>query len=332
MIKQEQKDLAEYIKEVHLSLRRKTQEVGAEKAWSEHLKNEKVLKKYATCMKELAENYWSTNNVKKNDSFLCRIDWIVDYINKYFRESEILKEIQKEEEKMNIFFRKGLVDFYDHQLYQNINFSNKMYKLLDVGSCYDPFQKFDFLQVYPIDLCPGMKTVKKCNFIDVEIRDINTSNWFCDELKLIPSNYFDIVVFSLFLEYLPSPELRYICCEKAYNCLKSNGVLLIVTPDSKHSSANASVMKSWKIAAGCLGFVRTRLEKLKYLYCMAFRKAISSAYPLLLYKINVQEADPKKLFIIPQDSVNYKKEITETPNQKYEEAELMEAFTELPFS
>ena len=339
MISRDQKNLSDYIKEVHLTLRRRARQIGAENAWKEHIQSDDMLSKYADYMKKLSENYWSVNNKSGDDSsenFLCRIDWIMNCLNDYYYKNGYEKEIDKEYKKLNNWKEKGLID---STFTSNLNFNNLSnclndvpFKMLDVGSCFNPFKQFNFLNVYPIDLYPATSDVKKCDFLQVTVKNLNSNEWsFKDNMSELPSNFFNVVVFSLFLEYLPSPKQRFIACLNAYKCLKENGLLLIVTPDSKHASANASLMKNWKISAACIGFNRIRLEKLKYLYCMAFRKSIFNKYPSLLYNIQTDCCKPEEMFIIPQDSVDY--DLKSNPEIVFEkdESDVRCAFNELPF-
>ena len=88
----------------------------------------------------------------------------------------------------------------------------------------------------------------------------------------LPGASFHVVVFSLLLEYLPSCEQRWRCCHTAHRLLMTNGLLLVITPDSHHQNKNVPMMKSWKQALEQLGFHRCRYEKQTHLHCMAFRK------------------------------------------------------------
>jgi 25S rRNA (adenine2142-N1)-methyltransferase len=53
-------------------------------------------------------------------------------------------------------------------------------------------------------------------------------------VEALPAQAFDVVIFSLLLSYMPSPRQRFACCAKARQVLKTNGLLLIITPDSNH--------------------------------------------------------------------------------------------------
>lgn len=333
MIAEEQKELANYIKSVHLSLRCKSRQIGAELAWKEHLENEETLRNYAASMKNLAENYWSLNNRNGDGKCLCRIEWMLNVATKYF-EFELMKEVSKEKKKLENFVSRSLVSGEEIHRFQDRVLENfkTPYRLLDVGSCYDPFAAHDIFLTFPVDLYPANQSVKKCDFTQLHVRDYseNDLSWFRDNMDTLPRNYFHIVVFSLFLEYLPSPEQRYRSCELAYETLKENGILLIATPDSKHESANARFMKAWKIALAHIGFHRIRLDKLRYLYCMAFRKAVSSKYPSALY--SVRDLNNDKSIPIPQDYVVYGTERDNYEPCEINEEENIEAFGQLPFS
>jgi len=84
---------------------------------------------------------------------------------------------------------------------------------------------------------------------------------------------FDVVVFSLLLEYLPSPTQRWASCKKAHRLLTPEGLLVIITPDSKAAHSNSKVMKSWRTALAALGLTRVCYEKLLHAHCMAFCKS-----------------------------------------------------------
>eukprot|EP00052_Salpingoeca_macrocollata_P021580 m.185225 g.185225 ORF g.185225 m.185225 type:complete len:465 (+) comp21569_c0_seq5:785-2179(+) len=82
---------------------------------------------------------------------------------------------------------------------------------------------------------------------------------------------FDAVVFCLLLTYIPSPALRFRCCENARRVLKHNGLLVIVSPDSSHVGKGVPWMKEWKAVIERIGFRRVKYSKLPNLHCMAFR-------------------------------------------------------------
>lgn len=81
-----------------------------------------------------------------------------------------------------------------------------------------------------------------------------------------------VVVFSLLLEYLPTSKQRVACCQTAWKLLIVDGLLLIVTPDSRHQHRNHRFTRDWRNTIESIGFARCRYEKLQHLHCMAFRK------------------------------------------------------------
>lgn len=112
------------------------------------------------------------------------------------------------------------------------------------------------------------------NMKDNDSVEINKKNDRSVVIRCLRKESFDVVVFCLLLEYIPSPKQRFICCKKAYDLLRLNGLLCIVTPDSKHQNANVHLYKLWKITLGFLGFSRVKYEKLTHFHGMIFRKGL----------------------------------------------------------
>lgn len=145
------------------------------------------------------------------------------------------------------------------------------------------------------------------------------------EIKILPSGIFHIIVFSLLLSYFPSAVQRWECCRNAHRLLRTNGILLIVTPDSSHQNKNAAMMKSWKIGIESLGFVRCKYQKQTHLHCMAFRKvaACHSGY---------HGNGGAEMIYIPQDFQEEEEDIGFFVCSQSEEDDTvaMECFSELP--
>lgn len=72
----------------------------------------------------------------------------------------------------------------------------------------------------------------------------------------LPAESFHVVVFSLLLEYLPSPAQRWSVCATAHSLLVIHGLLIIVTPDSHHMGRRAAQMHDWRRAIESIGFKR----------------------------------------------------------------------------
>ncbi|XP_018562754.1 probable methyltransferase BMT2 homolog [Anoplophora glabripennis] len=290
-------ELSDFIKSVHQNLREASKRIGSEHAWQNHCSDEENLKKYAHSMQELACQYWE-KNIESNTK--SRIKWTVDSCMNYFT-NEISKFRNKEKDiSLKINCELAESDSYELQKTTKL-------KLLDVGSCYNPFNKFEVFEVTAIDIAPAVDGVYKSDFLNVKVGDtLAPNNNGFDEL---PRNYFDIVVFSLLLEYLPSPKQRLLCCEKAYEILKNEGLLIVITPDSNHVGANAKYMKSWRYVLAKIGFSRIKYEKLPHVHCMAFRKAISKAVASRWAELHENEELFEEIYI-PQDFNNSNKERT----------------------
>lgn len=96
----------------------------------------------------------------------------------------------------------------------------------------------------------------------------------CLKITSLPRNSFDVVIFCLLLEYIPTPAMRLKCCLNAYELLAPGGLLIIVTPDSKHIGSNVFLYKCWQIALASLGFGRIKYDKQDHFHGMVFRKGI----------------------------------------------------------
>ncbi|XP_053615717.1 S-adenosylmethionine sensor upstream of mTORC1 [Plodia interpunctella] len=315
MASEEHKLLAEFLKEVHSSLRKSSLQYGAEEAWRKHCQNKDVLAKYAQCMQKLATKHWDVNYA--NDvTATSRISWATQMCCDYFFNKTYLKYRQKEIE---------IAEKLDISLSEQELFTTPL-ELIDVGSCYNPFRIYDFFKVFAIDLCPSNDSVLQCDFLQVPVGNTNIIK--DNKAIQLKYNFFDVVTFCFLLEYLPSSEFRIRACEKAYDILKAGGLLIINTPDSKHVGANCKIMKCWRYTLACIGFTRIKYEKLKHMHCMAFRKAMNKdtavrwatlcKEPYMTYSLNI----PQDFQRDKDDKLLLAEEVEPSPDD----------FTELPFS
>uniref|UniRef100_A0A7M4EUQ8 S-adenosylmethionine sensor upstream of mTORC1 n=1 Tax=Crocodylus porosus TaxID=8502 RepID=A0A7M4EUQ8_CROPO len=311
--KLEQEKLSGVVKSVHRRLRRKYREVGDfEKIWREHCEDEETLCEYAVAMKNLADKHWAKTYEGEG-----RIEWCCSVCREYFQNGGKKKALEKDE-KRALLASKTPAAFNVHQTPKtedplpNFSFTNHeaiteelLYpsgkiRLLDVGSCFNPFLKFEEFLTVGIDIVPAVESVYKCDFLNLQIQQPlqlaqDAIDAFLKQLKnpidSLPGELFHVVVFSLLLSYFPSPYQRWICCKKAHELLVLNGLLLIITPDSSHQNRHAMMMKSWKIAIESLGFKRLKYSKFSHMHLMAFRKTslqttsdlVSRNYPGMLY-------------------------------------------------
>lgn len=280
-----------------------------------------MLQKYASAMQTLATNHWVKSDQQCDVSSESRIEWVFSHSKEYFdkgKQKEIRKEIDmaaKHEIVIADSTLKGVTD----------RVKDSKLELLDVGSCYNPFKKFDLFNVTSIDLCPASEDVIRCDFLNSEVIDDNLSG------GILVKGHYDIVVFSLFLEYLPSSEQRYLSCVKAYNLLKPSGLLFILTPDSKHATANSKLMKSWRISLASIGFTRVYYEKLKHLHCMAFKRAVVKDLPKRWFTMKaLNDEKPETMLKIPQDSLKVESTDENKEDIFLDRNEVAEDFNALP--
>ncbi|KAF2366749.1 Methyltransferase type 11 [Trinorchestia longiramus] len=162
-------------------------------------------------------------------------------------------------------------------------------RVLDVGSCYNPLGRYPHLLVTPIDLMPATQDVYKCDFLDVKVVDASEG---CDlppvegqdagvdrQIERLPRNYYDVVVFSLVLDYIPCPEARLRCCRKAHQLLRPGGLLLMITPMGV-GALNGWLFKWIQLHLTRLGFHRLKKNQNKdgKYRAFTFRKGF---FPLL---------------------------------------------------
>lgn len=343
MASEEHKRLAEIIKKVHQTLRMDARVRGVAEAWKVHCEQHDVLELYAAAMYELATVHWESDSNKLTNS---RISWIVNHCIQYFMNGGKSKEKLREMKRFGQLLSNVVEDSAcsnDNDTECDMSLCNLT--LLDVGSCYNPFKKYSFFKILPIDLKPACSDVFEADFLNlpfsseaIQFEDITNEV----PIRFLPENYFDIVVFSLLLEYMPSCEQRYFCCEKAYKLLKREGLLFIITPDSKHATANSSIMKNWRICMSQMGFSRIFYEKLPHIHCMAFRKNNFPILPQLWAQEHLKkQSKPLNLlnelkFLtglmqIPQDSTEYVTDVPDNyPKSDQDLSVIVDMFEALP--
>ena len=247
--------------------------------WSDHLQDKDSLKQYSEAMQRLATGPWA----KQGSG---RITWCVDVCEEYFSVGGALvkmigKDLRRLGHDMPTIVPVELLPSSDADIEGTVKemFGTKRWKLLDVGSCYNPFSKFDKFEVTAIDIAPTHPSVLSCDFINVNISESGTKfegKVAKNSLHHIEAGSFDIVVFSLLLSYFPSTLQRLQCCINAHKALCLHGILLIITPDSSHQNRHAGMMKSWKQCIESVAFHRWKYVKDTHLHCMAFRKTRTS--------------------------------------------------------
>ncbi|XP_078272804.1 S-adenosylmethionine sensor upstream of mTORC1 isoform X2 [Rhinoraja longicauda] len=339
--KREQEKLSGVVKNVHRKLRKKYREVGDfDKIWREHCEDEETLSEYALAMKNLADNHWA-----KSCEGEGRIEWCRSVCQEYFLNGGMKRVLEKDEKRARLAISmatpmfslqtsenkddnsatNGIVTGLNAAFTNLLCFSGKI-RLLDVGSCFNPFLKFDEFLAVGIDIVPAVELQQPLQLaqdtIDAFLKQLRSP------IDSLPGELFHIVVFSLLLSYFPAPYQRWICCKKAHELLALHGLLLIITPDSSHQNRHAYMIKSWKTAIESLGFKRYKYVKFSHMHLLAFRKISLQTTSDL-----VSRNYPEMLFI-PQDFNNVDEEdCSETNCQDRSESEddqIAYSFTELP--
>lgn len=311
--------LSQYIKDVHSSLRKTSFKLGAEKAWQEHCKNQGMLVKYADYMQKLATTHWENNCASDKSEASSRIEWAANFCNNYFTTKEYEKYRENDQ---NIASKINLMNLEITE----VTYSDPL-KLIDVGSCYNPFKKYENFDVLAIDLCPANISVLQCDFLSVPIG----TQTVIEDTKVVKlqENSYDIVTFCFLLEYIPSSDLRISACEKALSLLRPGGLLIVNTPDSKHAGANCKLMKCWRYTLAKIGFNRIKYEKFRHMHCMAFRKSLHKDIAARWAKLH-NDLFMKFAIHIPQDFQNNDYEHKDRQQQQCLASKL--DFQEMPFS
>ncbi|CAL4240748.1 unnamed protein product, partial [Meganyctiphanes norvegica] len=245
--------------------------------------------------RDVKANKCTPVNCKNNDDYhvqalhgvlavhsTCRIDWVIYTIRQYYQYRGYVETLNKERRKVEYLSSSAVNLEYKCQEVQTHD-ANHL-KVLDVGSFNNPFAKFIDLDITAIDIRPAHKSVKQCDFLDLEVHtdhfpevvtDWNSSS----SITSAPGQYFDVIIFSLLLHDISSPRQRLFACKKAYSLLKTGGILCIITPD-ENTNESKHICKLWKISLGFLGFSRIKYERIRLefaYFAMTFRKGICPA-------------------------------------------------------
>jgi len=155
--------------------------------------------------------------------------------------------------------------------------NGETFRLLDVGSCWDFYREYErksthfgSCKVVAFDLAPedGAENVLEGDFLNVQffdrIEDENgaetllktSSSSSSKRLEGLKLSSFNIVVLSLVLTYVPTPENRFQMIINARKCLKGDGdgLLMIIEPHGFDKSKENLVAKTWQKTIESVGF------------------------------------------------------------------------------
>ncbi|KAK9399589.1 putative methyltransferase BTM2 like [Crotalus adamanteus] len=267
--KLQQEKLSGVVKSVHRRLRKKYREVGDfDKIWREHCEDEETLCEYAEAMKNLADNHWT-----KTCEGEGRIEWCCSVSREYFQNGGKQKALEKDEKRAALATKsiqttsvhpsskmEVSTDNLSHSSIMDelLHPSGKI-RLLDVGSCFNPFLKFEEFLTVGIDIVPAVESVYKCDFLNLQIHQPlqlaqDAIDAFLKQLKnpidSLPGELFHVVVFSLLLSYFPSPYQRKISLKTTSDLVSRNypGMLYIPqdfnTVEEEEFSNNSCYIRS----------------------------------------------------------------------------------------
>jgi len=304
MARIEQRALAEDVKAVHRKLREQLLEGGKEEeVWRNHIQDQETLDKYSESMKLLATSYWESSGEES------RVQWVKKEVESYFWGGGEAREERKDQKRLwrsegnareEWAVEKAPSNGDCNLDYETLDQENRKdvekapLRVLDVGSCYNPFGEFEDWQVLPVDIAPATPCVRFCDFLSVELaaETLIQERNHKTEVKSLEAGGYHVVIFCLLLEYLPSAALRLQAVEKAVGSLKEGGLLCIVTPDSCHQARNSEQLSSWKLGLGLLGLSKVTYTKAKHFHGLVYRKP--SCFQMELVKSECREAIGRK--------------------------------------
>ena len=262
------KEVSAFVRSVHKDLK--------QHSWEGHTSNSVLLKRYSSAMKELADVHWekafATEAKKRKRTPVSRIQETYLHVVKYFRE-DISKcrdydvKWARRKDRDDLTF---LPDTYESKR------DGEKIKLLDVGSCYNPFSAFDEFGTTAIDIAPANDSVQQADFLTVPITngDVKDSKEFT-----LQESSIDVVVCSFVFSYLPTSTQRLEMCRRAYKLLRPNGLFVILTPDGKAQHKNIQMIKSWRRSLQYLGFWLQQQTKFSQFYLLSVRKCLDGSLP-----------------------------------------------------
>ena len=236
-----------------------------------------VLARYADSMATLAQHHWAPDEETRGG---CRIAWCVETAREFFR-APLGTETGAHPGRGA---KRPAPDSASERLVDSRTDGSRL-KLLDVGSCYDPFRRFGDLDVTAFDLCPAPAAAPTVFTGDMLRLDVLPPSDSTDsaapsepttpgaQLAALPQGSFDCVTLCLVLSYIPDPLERTRVVWTARRLLRPRGLLLIVTPHSTNRLSNSvslPIFSEWRAALAELGFKHHTYSRLARHHALAF--------------------------------------------------------------
>lgn len=131
-----------------------------EVVWSNLLSDKSSLEAYSHAMSTLAKGSWEA----QSSNGASRIQWCVQVCGEYFAHEGVLhrllcKDLRRRDHKMPTLVPLLLLPHSLEEVHKITETWNggKTLRLLDVGSCYNPFCRYTQFQVTAIDIAPADK-------------------------------------------------------------------------------------------------------------------------------------------------------------------------------
>ena len=239
--------------------------------WIENVTNDETLEIYASSAELMGSKDWMIAGTEwmKNISLNFYYNKLgIKYYNK------IIKTLQNNSKSNNNNDNNNNCnDSYRQNPMTCLKATDEKIKLLDIGSCFNPFKEFNEFEVTAVDLCPSNDSVHKCDFLDIIVTEnidltLNINNSYKNGfMKYFPINSFDVCVMSLVLSYLPCPKQRLLMIKNARKTLiyenNKMGLLLIYEKCSiLHNNYYYTLfLKHWKQQICLLGFELLKYER-----------------------------------------------------------------------
>ena len=200
-------------------------------------------------MEELANRHWDGTGSGS------RITWIKSVVKRYFLDGDWKRIVRRAKRRSRAAAERPSGSAQEAKCPGDVELDagpviRDKLRTLDVGSCFNPFRDVTFMDVTAIDLSPATSDVYACDFLTVPITDeerirvshdgdggdgeLSNGGSSVKTVAGLPKGRYDVVIFCLLLEYLPTPGMRYEAVKRAAELLADYGLLIIVTPDSSH--------------------------------------------------------------------------------------------------
>jgi hypothetical protein len=282
-------------------------ELDIDQAWEECLGDAAGLEKYAQSMKALGGRWLAQSQAEVPS----RVGWCIDMVELFCSGGGLVSALQKAQ-KREFFVAQGrkmntaeVTAALQHAASRRDRLLDESrpgcdtcgcvrLRVLDVGSCYDPFFAYrrDKWDITAMDLCPAEARVFQCDFVRLAVASPAQGAQQCASCSIaalgsnssravaeLPAESQQVVIFCLLLSFMPSPEHRWRCCLNAWKLLKHDGLLLIVSPMSIQYKPHrgSAGLKQWRESIEGLGFERWQQQVVERNHCMAYRKVAAPA-------------------------------------------------------